>query len=242
MAELERKGRPEFVAAMAATVRIGIENLMDPREGLLDHNDQVRLLCVAAGLHPLLKDGFFSVPDKSKSREWSQHMRNVLISAVKQTEHLFQRAAGPLGRPVTPPAKRQFVSREKDIAHAQFVDDYKAAGAMGIDAAIGPAPPPVPAYSEDDEVDEYLQLSGEEFASDNFSLLKFWAMMAHTHRFPRLARLARRVLCVPGTTSSLDRALAFIKRHLPTVDDQNGAEAISSLLIVSRNEVVATES
>jgi hypothetical protein len=236
MGDFERKGKPDFIIAMAQAIRQAVQGLMDAGDGLAP-SGQLPLVAIAAGLHPLLKDGCVYMPDHKKAREWSTTVRDLLVSAMKQTDHLWPRPAGPMGRPVSPPAKRQYVSREKDIAHAQFVEELKNSGAIAMDTNIAPPPPPGSQYTEADEVDEYMELRSDEFAGEDFSLLKFWAIMAHTHRFPRLARLARRVLCVPASTAGLDRALAMVKRHIPNVADPNDGQAINALLLVSRNDI-----
>lgn len=242
MGEFERKGRMEFVRSMAQVIRQEIQGFLEPGDGLggVAPPGQLRLMALAAGLHPLLKDSCVFQPDRKRALEWSQTVRELLITAVKQTEHLWPRPPGPLGRPVSPPIKRQYVSREKDITHAQFVEDLKHTGAIAMDADSMPTAPTVGiAYTEMDEVDEYMELRSDEFARDDFSLLKFWAMMAHTHRFPRLARLARRILCVPASTAGVERALGLVKRHLPNLADPNDGPAINALLLVSRNDLVA---
>jgi hypothetical protein len=243
MGEFERKGRLEFVRGMAQMIRQEVQAILDPGDGLAAAapGGQLRLMAIAAGLHPLLKDGCVCQPDKKRARDWSQTVRELLIGAVKQTESLWPRPAGPLGRPASPPAKRQFVSREKDIAHAQFVEELKNSGAImdtsTMPGAPPPPPPPAGVYSEVDEVDEYMELRSDEFARDDFSLLKFWAMMSHTQRFPRLARLARRVLSVPASTAGVERALTMVKRHLPNLADASDGQAVHALLLVSRNDM-----
>jgi len=81
----------------------------------------------------------------------------------------------------------------------------------------------------EDEVDLYLKL-GRSDSDDPSQLLSWWKAKSTT--FKRLAKLAKRVLCIPATSASSERTLSRAGLILTEKRTNLGPKNVCDLLVI----------
>ena len=100
------------------------------------------------------------------------------------------------------------------------------------------------AAAESDEVDRYLQLKitplpptmgpdGKLQPAKEETVLAFWKR--HAKSFPKMARLAKKILCVPATSVSCEATFSKSGRTLEERRTQLGTATVNALLFLNSN-------
>ena len=88
---------------------------------------------------------------------------------------------------------------------------------------------------DEDELEQYLQLkiSSESDSKDQDYVLKFWQKNAK--RFPKMARLVRKTLCVPATSVACESTFSKSGRTLENRRTTLGPASVNALLFLNSN-------
>jgi hypothetical protein len=80
-----------------------------------------------------------------------------------------------------------------------------------------------------DEVDSYQRDSFAETSSSVFDILSFWH--AHEERYPRLSKLALRILAVPASSASCERAFRRVKLLITESRESLTPETVTKMML-----------
>lgn len=80
-----------------------------------------------------------------------------------------------------------------------------------------------------DEVDSYQRDSFAETSSSVFDILAFWH--AHEERYPRLSKLALRILAIPASSASCERAFRRVKLLVTESRESLTPETVTKMML-----------
>ncbi|KAL2095497.1 hypothetical protein ACEWY4_010216 [Coilia grayii] len=174
---------------------------------------------VPNGINMLYKIATFLTPKLRHLRMIDANERQQVTEAVKElTEEMgFHFETGENAEP--PPPKK--------VTFRDF-EEWEDVGAMGADL-----------QSLDSEIEDYLKvkLDGSESHQPN-DILMWWKK--HCYEFPTLAKLARHVLCIPGSSAPSERAFSICGRILEERRSMLKPSTVNNLLFLhgcSKNPV-----